>query len=338
MSRDKRIATAVLILSTSVPASAQKPLPVIDMHLHASAADENGPPPLALCVPPEEHAVGDPRRSWGEIFIQAQKKPSCADPVWSPETDDALMRATIDVLERRNVIGILSGTPERVQQWMNAAPDRFIPGLQFRFGRETLTPGSLRRLYTERRFAVFAEVTNQYVGIAASDPRFEPYLATAEELDIPVGIHVGTGPPGAPYLGLEQYRGALHSPLSLEDALVRHPKLRVYIMHAGWPMLDDLLAVLWTHPHVYVDTGGIVFGLPRAEFYRYLQRIVEAGFGKRVMFGSDQMVWPGVIARSIQAIESAPFLSEAQKRDILYNNAARFLRLGDAEIARHHGR
>jgi uncharacterized protein len=48
-------------------------------------------------------------------------------------------------------------------------------------------------------------------------------------------------------------------------------------------MLDDLLAVLWTHPHVYVDVGAIVFGLPRAEFYRYLQRIVEAGFGKRVM-------------------------------------------------------
>jgi hypothetical protein len=39
-----------------------------------------------------------------------------------------------------------------------------------------------------------------------------------------------------------------------------------------------------------------------------------------------------------QRIEAAPFLSEQQKRDILYNNAARFLRLSDAEIARHHGR
>jgi hypothetical protein len=31
-------------------------------------------------------------------------------------------------------------------------------------------------------------------------------------------------------------------------------------------------------------------------------------------------------------------LSETQERDILYNNAARFLRLSEAEIARHHGR
>lgn len=96
--------------------------------------------------------------------------------------------------------------------------------------------------------------------------------------------------------------------------------------------------VLWAHPQVYVDVGAIIWALPRAEFYRYLQQIVEAGFGKRVMFGSDQMVWPGVIEPSIRAIEAAPFLSETQKRDILYNNAARFLRFSDADIARHHGR
>jgi len=49
------------------------------------------------------------------------------------------------------------------------------------------------------------------------------------------------------------------------------------------------------------------------------------------------MVWPGVIERAVEVIMEAPFLSEDQKRDILYNNAARFLRLSDEEIARHHG-
>ncbi len=147
---------------------------------------------------------------------------------------------------------------ERVRQWTEAAPDRFIPGLQFRLGREHLAPDSLRRLYRDGRFAVLAEVTNQYLGIAPGDSLFEPYLAVAEELDVPVGIHVGIGPPGAPYLGFDRYRAALHSPLTLEDVLVRHARLRVYIMHAGWPMLDDLLTVLWAHPQVHVDVGGIV--------------------------------------------------------------------------------
>ena len=71
---------------------------------------------------------------------------------------------------------------------------------------------------------------------------------------------------------------------------------------------------------------------------RYLERIVEAGFGNRVMFGSDQMVWPGVIERSIASIDDAAFLGAELKRDIFYNNAARFLRLSEERIAAHHGR
>jgi len=107
-------------------------------------------------------------------------------------------------------------------------------------------------------------------------------------------------------------------------------------MHAGYPLLDDLRALLFSHPQVYVDISMIVYGEPRAAFYRYLQGIVEAGYGDRVMFGSDQMIWPGTIEPAIQVIENAPFLSQTQKRDILYNNAARFLRLSAAEIAKHH--
>jgi hypothetical protein len=66
-----------------------------------------------------------------------------------------------------------------------------------------------------------------------------------------------------------------------------------------------------------------------------LQEIVEAGYGDRVMFGSDQMIWPGVIEPAIAAIKDAPFLTEAQKRDIFYNNAARFLRLTPEQVAKH---
>ncbi|HEU0224951.1 MAG TPA: amidohydrolase family protein [Steroidobacteraceae bacterium] len=331
-----RSIAAPLLLAASGLALAETPPPILDMHLHASSADANGPPPLAICAPFPEYPLAD-GRPWGERFLAWQKQPPCADPVWSPETDEALMRQTIAVMERRNVYGVLSGTPARVQQWRGAAPGRFIAGIGFQLGRDAVTPAQLRELHARGAVEVLAEVTNQYLGIAPDDPRFEPYLQVAEELDMPVGIHVGTGPPGSPYLGFSGYRAALHSALTLEDALLRHPRLRVYIMHAGWPMLDDLLAVLWAHPQVYVEVGAIDFALPRAEFHRYLQRIVEAGFGKRVMFGSDQMVWPGLIERAIEAIESAPFLTADQKRDVFYNNAARFLRLSEQEIARHHG-
>lgn len=72
--------------------------------------------------------------------------------------------------------------------------------------------------------------------------------------------------------------------------------------------------------------------------YGALRRLVDAGFGKRIMFGSDQMIWPQAIGIGIDTIEHADFLTTEQKRDILYNNAARFLRLSKQEIARDHAR
>ena len=45
------------------------------------------------------------------------------------------------------------------------------------------------------------------------------------------------------------------------------------------------------------------------------------------MFGSDQMRWPEKIDEAIEAIEEADYLTAEQKRDILYHNAVRFLRL-----------
>ncbi len=38
----------------------------------------------------------------------------------------------------------------------------------------------------------------------------------------------------------------------------------------------------------------------------------------------------------IRRIQDAPNRTAEQERDILYNNAARFLRLSKEEIARHH--
>ncbi len=199
-----------------------------------------------------------------------------------------------------------------------------------------LTVDSLEKLFKSGEFKVFGEVTIQYEGYSASDSAFDPYLAMAERLDIPVGIHIGCGPPGAPYISSSNYRAKLHSALVLEEALLRHPKLRIYAMHAGWPMLDDMLAMLYTYPQLYVDLGVICYMIPKKEFYYYLERLVNAGFGKRIMFGSDNMVWPQAIRIGIESINKASFLTYLQKRDILFNNAARFLRLSKEEIKAMH--
>lgn len=327
--------SVLLVCLLCVAANSQERLPIIDVHMHALPADHQGPPPVAMCTPFPD-PVWDPAIPYGELFMGMLKDPPCDDPVWSPTSDAELQSQTIAAMNHRNVFGVLSGTRELVARWMAAAPGRFYPGLGFQLNSNAPSPEALERLHQGGKLEVLAEVTNQYLGIAPDDDRMEPYWELAEKLDIPVGIHLGNGPPGVIYLGASGYRARLHSPLTMEEVLVRHPRLRVYIMHAGYPMLEDLLTIMYAHPQVYVGVGVIVYTQPRPAFYRFLERIFEAGYGKRVMFGSDHMVWPETIERSIRVIEEAPFLSDEQKRDILYNNATRFLRLNDAEIARHH--
>lgn len=61
---------------------------------------------------------------------------------------------------------------------------------------------------------MFAEIGAQYLGLTLADERFEPYFALAEELDIPVGVHLGEGPPGGPHVGEPTYRAALGNPFN----------------------------------------------------------------------------------------------------------------------------
>ena len=275
--------------------------------------------------------------------VQVDLEKPCAHPLLGVTNAAQFMRDTLAVMQKRNIIGMVSGEPDTMQTWKAAAPDRVIVGSDLRIlhgtadGRlKTRTPEELRALHKDGLLDVLGEVMAQYEGIEPGDARLEPYWALAESLDVPVGIHMGPGNPGDPYIGSPLYRARNSSALGLEEVLVRHPRLRVYMMHAGYPFIADLRAVLFTHPQVYVDIAAIVSSEPRAAFYRYLQELVEAGFGDRIMFGSDPGLWPGLIEASIEVIEQAPFLTPQQKRDILYDNAARFLQLSKETIARHH--
>lgn len=330
-----------ILLLLSAPALGQSRLPILDMHLHARAANYIGPNPPPMCAPFTIMPRWNNAKPPAEGF-EGEEAP-CQRPIPAGTSDDQIMRATIAIMEKRNIIGMVSGEPDRMRVWKKAAPQRIIVGLDLRVGGvggashvKTRSPEEVRARHARGDFQVLGEVMAQYEGLRPDDQRLEPYWALAEERAIPVGIHLGPGGPADPYFGSINYRARNSSALGLEDVLVRHPKLRVYIMHAGYPFIDDLRALLFTHPQVYVDISSIVYTEPRPTFYRYLQQIVEAGYGDRIMFGSDQMIWPGIIEPAIQSVEDAPFLSKEQKRNILYNNAARFLRLTPEQIAIHH--
>jgi hypothetical protein len=224
------------------------------------------------------------------------------------------------------IIGFLSGVEwSAVQEWTKAAPGRFIAS-PFILKTGSIEMERLRMEYASGRFSGMGEIGTQLNGVPPNDPSLEPYFKLAEELDLPVLIHtLGIGP------YMPHFRSAAGSPLLLEGVLVSHPKLRLFVENAGYPYGDEMIAMMYQYPQLYADVSTITWVIPRTAFYDYLETLIRAGLGKRLMFGSDQMVWPEKIGEAVEAIEQAPFLTDEQKRDIFYNNAAHFLRLEDAE-------
>ena len=295
---------AVIILLSgqlSILLFGQERLPIIDMHLHAD-------------LPPHEIQGGEPSICRPE---------PCDGEGHATANHDETLRKTLEIMDRYNIVKAhLSGlNPRIIAKWVEAAPDRFIAS-PFIFQPGQPKAEDLRQKYAEGFYTGMGEIAAQLNGIAPNDPKLEPYFALAEELDLPTLIHTeGIGP------YLPGFRSAAGSPLLLEDVLVRHPKLRLFVENTGYPFLDEMIAMMYQYPQLYGDVSTITWVIPRTAFYDYLKALVRAGLGKRLMFGSDQMRWPEMIEKGIQAIEEADFLTEEQKRDILYNNAARFLEM-----------
>jgi len=298
--------------------------PVIDVHVHAMDADFPGVAPM--CPNTSKFTASDPKTK-EEPF--GWVKEQCTPELY-PSAPGQYMKDVLAEMERLNVTAVVFGDPKSVQKWKDAAPARVIPGTSFSNG---LTPGQrlpldeLRKHFTQDGFKVMGEIGLQYEGISPSDPSVDSYFALAEELDIPVAIHMGTGGSGRANISVPKFRGSMGDPLLLEGLLAHHPKLRVQVMHAGYPMIDNMLTLLQANSHVYVDVAGLIWSYPIKEVNRYIERLADAGFEDRVMFGTDQLIWPKLMAYSISIIQNADYLTPQQKRDILYNNAARFLRL-----------
>ena len=320
------------MLSVAAPLSAQagqrQAPPVIDIHVHTLGGFPGGAP---MCPFPPQFLASDPKTTESTNGWSEQ---NCVLPLQPSATPDEYMKAVLAEYERLNVTAVVMGDEASVRKWKAAAPNRIIMGTGFMNSPTagTYTPlEQLRTAYTSGGFKVMGEIGLQYQGLSPSDMSVDQYFALAEELDIPVGVHMGTGGSGRANVAMPKFRGSMGDPLLFEELLARHPKLRLWVMHAGYPMIDNMLTLLQANSHVYVDVAGLIWSYPRLEVDRYIQRLVEAGFGDRVLFGTDQLVWPKLMETSIGVIDRANFLTPQQKRDILYNNAARFLRLERAD-------
>jgi uncharacterized protein len=300
--------------------SGGKRLPIIDVHVHAMKVNPN----FAMEMCPwflSSMPGGDPTQP-APAFINTD----CATPLKPAKTDQEMQAAVLETMERLNMTIVAYGDPQLLRAWKKAAPGRVIAGIGISSPSD-MDVKAFKDSLSSGFYQVMGEVAPQYQGLSPSDMSLDKYFAVAEQLNIPVGIHMGTGGNGMANITSPKYRASLGNPFLLEDVLARHPKLKIWVMHAGYPMIDEMIALMGANAYVYVDLAGCIWSSPLEEIHAYLKRLVQAGFGKRIMYGTDLLVWPKLFETSIGVIENANYLSFEQKRDIFFNNAVRFFRL-----------
>ena len=284
--------------------------PIIDMHLHAYTNED----------------------FWGPAPNPATGEMSVTDA-------DAHRELTVAYMKKNNIVlGVVDGkSPLAVAHWKEALGDGIVRALY------SQNPGDLDLEYFKTMIEsgdieLLGEIGTNYAGYAPSDPVFDPYWELCEKYDIPVGIHTGGSFPGI-HRRNPDFRLRYGDPLLVEDIIVKYPGLRIYLMHAGGHFYERAAVMMVQYPDLYVDIAVLNWVPDAGNFLvPFLKKAKEYDVLDRVMFGSDQMIWPEAIEMAIENIQTLDFLTIEEKKGIFYDNAARFLNLSEETISGHHKR
>ncbi|MFC1979267.1 amidohydrolase family protein [Chloroflexota bacterium] len=145
-----------------------------------------------------------------------------------------------------------------------------------------------------------------------NEPRLYPLYARAQELKIPVLIHVGSS----------MFKGTrlrYCDPIYLDDIAVDFPDLTIVMAHSGrgfW--YEQCFFLSRFHKNIYMELSG----LPPKNLLNYFPELDRNG--EKVIFGSDWPAIPCGIKDNVETIKSLP-LSDKTIEGILYKNAERIL-------------
>ncbi len=143
------------------------------------------------------------------------------------------------------------------------------------------------------------------------DPKVEPTWAKAEELGIPVLLHVGQTFAG----GYVKYA----QPVNVDAVAADHPDLVIMLAHFGFPRTEEVISLAWTRPNIWIELSG---WLPRY-IPPTIWRFSRTMFADRTIFGTD---YPGIKPQQWIADFEQVDLKPEVKEKILYENARRLLR------------
>lgn len=151
------------------------------------------------------------------------------------------------------------------------------------------------------------------------DPLLYPLYAKCVELGVPVNVHCGVN------FSTKTSMSYGH-PLALDRVMCEFPDLRLCASPPGWPWVNELLAVAWRHPNVWIGTLAIRPRLLATSHsgYEPLLQYGRTVLKNKMIFGSAFPMMPVEDALSeFQALE----MPDSVRARWLEENAKEFLQL-----------
>lgn len=111
--------------------------------------------------------------------------------------------------------------------------------------------------------------------------RFYPFYAKCAELDIPIQMQVGH----CLRYSNEYPLPSVGKPSTVDTIACHFPELKIIGIHIGWPWTEEMIAVAYKHPNVYIGSDAYAPKYWDPKFVHYINT-----FGQdKVLFGTD---WP----------------------------------------------
>ncbi len=153
-----------------------------------------------------------------------------------------------------------------------------------------------------------AHIHSYGYGLPLNHRDYYPYYAKCSELGVPVIIQTGHS--------AEKMPSRMGHPMLLDDVALYFPELKLVASHTGWPWVEELIAMAWKHPNVYIGGSGHAPKYWDPAFVQFLDS--RRGRGK-VLWGTD---FPVVYHKdSLEQVEQLGLKPES--REALLWGAAR---------------
>lgn len=153
-------------------------------------------------------------------------------------------------------------------------------------------------------------------GWYVNDERLYPVYDYCRSNQIPVAIHSSIN-------FMINRRMDYGRPLHIQQIACDFPDLTIIANHGGWPWVQEMVAVAWKHPNIYIEIGGVSPkyiakpGTGWEPFLTYGDSILQ----DQILFATDSLI---PHERALEELETLP-LKDSVKKKLLYKNAMRIL-------------